>query len=93
MTLIVFHLLFIKYLLSFHPTYILCNTINNYFVNFPEKKSQRLMARNFGNRDEKVNNGKRKMVMIIEINRNIKTIIKTFVEIKVRSKQIKDRQK
>ena len=51
------------------------------------------MARNFENRDEKVNNGKRKIVMIIEINRNIKTIIKTFIEIKVKSKQIKDRQK
>ena len=51
------------------------------------------MARNFENRDEKVKNGKRKIVMIIEINRNIKTIIKTFIEIKVKLKQIKDRQK
>ena len=48
------------------------------------------MTRNFGNRDDKV---KIKIVMIIEINRNIKAIIKTFIEIKVKSKQIKDRQK
>ena len=34
--------------------------MNNYFVNFQEKKSQRLMAQNFGNRDDKVNNGKNK---------------------------------
>ena len=46
---------------------MLCNSISNYFVNFPEKKSQRLMARNFGNRDDKV---KIKIVLIIEINRN-----------------------